>query len=51
MIEKFNDESSTEIAQRDDLLWANEILPRLIKFCAIFHEEAKKSKEEKEEED
>ena len=37
LIEQYQRETNTIIVERDDMLWKNEILPLLSKFCTDFH--------------
>ena len=37
LIQQYQDETSTTIIERDDLVWSQEILPKLLEFCTKFH--------------
>ena len=37
LIQQYQDETSTTIIERDDLVWRQEILPGLLDFCTKFH--------------
>ena len=38
LIEQYNEETMSYMIQRDDEKWKNEIFPKLINFCEVFHD-------------
>ena len=38
LIEQYNEEKMSYLIQKDDEKWKNEIFPKLVNFCEVFHD-------------